>query len=215
MLENSNQTSLREFLSSCFEVDIEHLKLSLDSNDPWNNHWDDDVFFIDKWEKFYKQYPKKMHTISRYPKYVEDRSKFHQLNVFYNNEMEDSKQIEYFLEEQKFINVIKKLWVYSRCYVESNICFQENYPENTDSKVIEQLKGIMSSGIVEIDEWEPLESLLKLNLRDYIGTCLYFTELKLIIWPGDFNCPIYIGNESNIELLEKICTVEGVYLTYE
>ncbi|TPG70374.1 hypothetical protein EEL31_18995 [Brevibacillus laterosporus] len=206
-MESKSFVTFQDYISH-YTIDMDYLKQGCDRPE----HWDKDILFVDKWDEFDKQYTNKMYRINRFPTLIQNWDKYNQAEIFYEKDREINEQRDYLDIERKFLNVFRNLWTCSRTFVESSISYDNIFPENIDQNKLKELQEKFHGTIIEVSELEDLEFLLKLNLRDYISTCLYFVDLNLIIWPGDFACPTYLRDEANRELLEKICNVEGVYL---
>ncbi|MCZ0808121.1 hypothetical protein [Brevibacillus laterosporus] len=206
-MESKRFVTFQDYISH-YAIDMDYLKKGCDRPEDW----DKDVLFVDKWDKFDIQYTNKMYRINRFPTLIQNWDKYNQAEIFYDTDKEIKEQQSYLELERKFLNVFRNLWTCSRTFVESSISYKDIFPEDIDQNKLKELQEKLFESIIEVSELKDLEFLLKLNLRDYISTCLCFVDLNLIIWPGDFACPTYLTDQSNRELLEKICNVEGVYL---
>ena len=202
MLENKTQ-----YLSNLFNIELSLLKEVSSEIE-----WDEECYLIDKWSFMDEVYKSKMFRIDNFPKTISIEGRYHQLELFFD---EENKDPLFFEKEKNFLMVLSKLWAYSSTYVESNIRFKDDdfLQEILDEEQYKLAKQIFSKeDIILCDDWETLKFLLTLSLRDYISTCIYLADLKIIIWVKGLCSVVYLCNKNHEDFVRTICTTEGLYL---
>ncbi|GAC40835.1 hypothetical protein PPOP_0163, partial [Paenibacillus popilliae ATCC 14706] len=53
---------------------------------------------------------------------------------------------------------------------------------------------------------------LALRLKHDVTTCVYFTDLKLVLWLDRLRATLYLCDKEQEGLIRTICMTEGLYL---
>lgn len=223
-MENRRLNSKRiSCLCKIYDVDLSLLK-----QDVPKEYWNEDCFLIDKCDFFMKcirvdddyvfkkcVYNEKLYQMDAFPTAIRMDKKFPQLEVFYTNDDRYGFNHLYFEEEKKCLSVLSKLWAYSSIFLESDIIPKVTLLPN-EVLEDEKLKSIMQlfskEDLTSIDDWKILRYLFSLSLKDYISVCIYFVELKIIIWLKGLCVTLYICDKEQENFVKTICMTEGLYL---
>lgn len=167
--------------------------------------------FLDELENLSNK--SELYLIDILPKKVFDQHKFEQYEIAYDFINKCKKQNVFFDEENKFIKVLKKIWLYNKTKAFIFECKCENlFTDEQDIKTLDLIKKNENKTkfITDIDE---LELLTKLGVREKLYSILVFEDMEIICWIGNgLNCSMYFNQTSSIELIKKIATTEGLYL---
>lgn len=214
-----------QLLSEVFDIDLSVLREGVP-----DEAWDEDCFLIDKFDFFLKRicvdkkkfieldcvYQKNVFSIDTFPKAIPIEGKYPQLEVFYTSDDRHGFNYLYFDEEKKYLDVLSKLWAYSSIQLESDLMYIElpnsfgGFKKDDFFFKIEQ--AFTKEKIINIEEWEVLKYLLSLSLRDYVSLCVYFIDLKVVIWLKGLYCALYICDKEQEDFVRLICMTEGLYL---
>lgn len=203
-MEDKNKIT---YFSDIFNVDFTLLKEVSSKIE-----WDEGCYLIDKWSFMDDIYKPKMFRIDDFPKTIPIEGRHSQLELFFIKD--DEINPTYLEKEKKFLMVLSKLWAYSLTYVESSIFFDAEFSHKLlDDKKFELVKQMFSKeSIIAIDNWEILRFLFILSLRNYISTCVYLVDLKIIVWVEGICCVVYLCDKNQEDFVKTICTTEGLYL---
>ncbi|GAC41760.1 hypothetical protein [Paenibacillus popilliae] len=211
-------------LCNVFDIDLSVLQEDVPAED-----WNEDLFLLDKRDFFIKPacadsgkktlvekecvYRQNMYVIDSFPQANPKGGKFPQLEEFYRQEDKHGLHSLYFQEEKKFLHVLSKLWAYSFVYLESSLLRNDLPDEVQKNELFQSTKQLFSKeGIVTTDEWENLEYLFALSLKNVVTTCVYFTDLKLVLWLDRLRATLYLCDKEQEDLIRTICMTEGLYL---
>ncbi|MED1799659.1 hypothetical protein [Brevibacillus porteri] len=87
--------------------------------------------------------------------------------------------------------------------------------ENKKIRVKEIHSQLKASGSksMKIKNLHDFELFLELGLREKVSTVFVFEDMKICVWSNfDFTLPLYSDDDKYTELLQTICTTEGIYL---
>lgn len=151
------------------------------------------------------------------PMTVRDPEKYSQFELVWEYIVEEPPKQKVFLaEEDKFVRLFKKVWLYNKtkAYVyESDR--SEEVLLNLIHKDAETLRWIKESEdktrlITDVGE---LELLVRLGTRDIVDSILVFEDMEIVCWSGGgLAWPIYVNKPDVIELVKEMANVEGLYL---
>lgn len=182
---------------------------------------DQDTLLLEHFEDFQQNFSIHCYYIDRFPVVVESFDAYSQLEVYFDAVEQMKLSLElYQQEEQKLINVVKKLFVYnSPVFVETllgdvDLEDQEFLKPNELNRLRELQQEVKySGGFLNLSKVNDLELFIKLGLRERVSSVLYLSNFKTIIWiTSGLVIPAYIHDSKNKGLLQMICTTEGVYL---
>ncbi|GAC41761.1 hypothetical protein [Paenibacillus popilliae] len=200
--------NIRDSLCRRFDIDLSLLNQNLIDSD-WDN------FLGDKWEEMDICYKKRMFRIDDMPKTVRIEGRYGQLESFYTYDDMYGFNAIYFEKEKKFLSIYFKLCAYSSIHVESDIlygnpfCFPDEF---LNRPFLLKVKSLFSRGeIVEIDDLEVLRCLFVLGSRNFVSTCLYLVDIKVILWVGGDCAIVYACDQEQVDLVRTVCTTEGLY----
>ena len=224
-LENNVLYSdLAKQLCEKLEIDLSVLKEHVPEED-----WYLDRFLMDKRDFFMQYvcvdphkhiyadkkciYRNKMYEIDYFPKQILLDNKFAQLELFYRSDDKYGLNGLFFEEAKKVLRVLSRLWAYSAVYVESSLYYHPPEEEaDKDEKLELILQLFANSAIIQMEEWESVQYLCEQSLKYYRAVCLYFVDLKIVIWLWELCPTIYICDQEQVEFVRTICMTEGVYL---
>lgn len=189
---------------------IEEIMMELIGN--YNNDCDD-------FELLTSLAPENCYYIDRFPLIVKSFEKYQQVELYYKKAINDNTLIESFrIEELKFVNVIKKLWLYSDLIVQSNL-LEESYGTinsilEGSSEYIANLKNMENSedDAITIENVNHLDLIVKLAIREIVFSKLLFVDLKILIIAYGLCFQVYIHDLNKLQFLNKIISTEGLYL---
>ena len=151
------------------------------------------------------------------PMTVQDPEKYSQFELVWEYIVEEpAKQKVFLADEDKFVSLFKKLWLYNKtkAYVHESA-----RPEESILKLIyidtETLRWIKESEdktrlITDVRE---LELLIRLGTRDIVDSILVFEDMEIVCWSnGGLAWPIYFNKPDVIDLVKEMANVEGLYL---
>ena len=202
----------------CEQIEINLLILQQNSpNDPEDpdEEWNPDCFLMDKLGYIFNTsvYKKKMYEIDYFPKLISLDNKFPQLELFYRSDDKYGLNGLFFEEAKKVLRVLSRLWAYSAVYVESSLYYHPPEEEaDKDEKLELILQLFANSAIIQMEEWKSVQYLCEQSLKYYGSVCLYFVDLKIVIWLRGLCPTAYICDQEQVDFVRTICMTEGVYL---
>ena len=225
MENNILYSDLAKQLCEKLEIDLSVLKEHVPEED-----WNPDCFLMDKSEFFIKCvcidpvkkifaekqciYRKNIYLIDYLPEQISLDNKFPQLELFYMEDDDYGLNDLFFEEGKKILRVLSRLWAYSDVYVESSLFEKKILAEEMgeDELFYRTRQLFAESMIIPMDEWENIQYLCELSLKNYVSVCLYFVNLKMVLWLKNL-CPmVYVCDQEQVDFLRMICMTEGVYL---
>lgn len=171
--------------------------------------------FLEQLEKIIEE--DKYYLIDTLPMTVPDSEKYRQFELVWEHLVEEPEKQNIFLaEENKFVNLFKKVWLYNKTKAYVYKC---NRPKEAlfnlihkDTEIFSWVKE--SEGKTRfITNIGALELMVRLGTRDIIDSILVFEDMEIICWSGGgLAWPIYINKTDVIELVKEMANVEGLYL---
>jgi hypothetical protein len=121
--------------------------------------------------------------------------------------------------QDKALNILKKLWLYSDVYFESELLFQKQTIQKIKAalpEVYEKLHLIFpvqsESELIQILDIEQLRTLLKLSYKDLIDLSFYFDQYQMLVIPS-WSCFItFLNDQSKFDFIKHVINVEGLYV---
>ncbi|QSZ27679.1 hypothetical protein ACETAC_01885 [Aceticella autotrophica] len=164
-------------------------------------------------ENFFEQLEKiidedKYYLIDILPTTVLDPDKYQQFELIWDY-LDDYRKRDIFLtEENKFINIFKKMWLYNKTKAYIYECNREDLFIKIYNSIKENENK--TKYITDIDE---LELLIQLGTREIVDSILVFEDIEIICWLGNgLNCAVYFNKQEVIKLIKEMANVEGLYL---
>ncbi|GEB33188.1 hypothetical protein [Brevibacillus parabrevis] len=169
------------------------------------------------------RFPENSFYLDRFPLQIKDQSAFEKVNIFFDKTVDDPNLLSLYLrEEEKFKQVLRKLWVYNSVWIETALpsVNEEIVVDtiNSDTQKIRakeihsQLKA-SGSNSMKLANLHDFEILVELGLREKVSTVFIFENMKICVWSNfDFSLPVYSKDEKYTQLLHRICTTEGIFL---
>ncbi|MBH0328663.1 hypothetical protein ABH14_02395 [Brevibacillus brevis] len=182
-----------------------------------------DTALLDHSHLVAERFPQKSFTLDRFPLQIKNQTVFEQVNIFFDMTNDNPTLIHSYLrEEEKFKQVFRKLWAYNSVWIETTlpnvnveIAAVALDSENKKIRVKEihsELKASDSMSM-KINNLHDFELFLELGLREKVPTVFIFEDMKICVWSNfDFSLPLYSGDDKYTELLQRICSTEGIYL---
>lgn len=150
-----------------------------------------------------------------------DFNKYKYLEICYDFVLSNKISLKKFTDcENKIKNFLEKLWVANHLFIYTDLRYIEctkRIIKVLNDKEIKIFKEFYNKIKMEdklfyiLDDYELLNIIIKLSTRELIFSLLYFKEVKSVFWFDNLVLPCYL-NESSIDLIEKISTIEGLYL---
>ncbi|WP_039652288.1 hypothetical protein [Clostridium tyrobutyricum] len=167
--------------------------------------------FLDDLESFLDN--NQYYLLDIFPQTVLDNDKLSQYEMLYNFSIDDKNQSDFIINENKFINILKKLWLYNKTKVfVFDFNFENPFKSVKEKKKFESIINIRDKTTF-IKDINQLEILIKLGIREKASSILFFDDMEIICWLGNgLNCCLYFNNESYKKLIQKMSTTEGLYL---
>jgi len=177
----------------------------------------------DHWYPEYLQehYPENFFFIDKFPFIVSPKNarKFDQVDVFYQEVLQgkaDNK--DFVFVENKYIEVITKLWLYNDVFVEIDISDVkiEKIEKQIDKSLHHCLKSLLKkytkTSCLKITKKNELKLLVQLACRDVFYVAFCFKNFQILAM-STFSCfALYINDLTKKSGVEKIVNVEGLYL---
>lgn len=166
-----------------------------------------------------QKFPKNVFSIDSCPYTVLSNEKYEQFEVYYQQVLKGKLNKKSFIEyENKFLNVIIKLWLYNitrvEFYSDWHLIRKHRRIDKKYRKKIKVLKNkLRTSNIFEVTDRLELELIVQLSIRDdTIGTAFYFEDYKILIIPSWSYFIVYFKNIDMKEIVKDIVMTEGLYL---
>jgi len=149
----------------------------------------------------------------------ENGNKFDQVDIYFQEVLEGKAVKDDFLQiESKYRNVMIKLWLYNKLYVELDM---ETVNKNIVNNVIEpQYQNLFASisdniqeiKIIEILEKEQVEFWVQMGIRDVAFPIFYFEDYQLLLAPS-WSCYIaYLHDQTKLNIIKNIAMSEGLFI---
>lgn len=119
---------------------------------------------------------------------------------------------DYYFEKakEKFLNVIKKLWLYNNVHFDSELIYEIEPSDKIPKSLSQEFSELIKS--TEIKKTSQLELLIDLSYRDIIDISLIFEQFQILIIPSWSCFFTFIKDSSYKKILEEIVRTEGLYL---
>ncbi|MFS0916807.1 hypothetical protein [Brevibacillus sp. 179-C 1.1 NHS] len=182
-----------------------------------------DTALLDHSHLVAERFPQKIFNLDRFPLQIKNQTVFEQVNIFFDMTDDNPTLIQSYLrEEEKFKQVFRKLWAYNSVWIETTLpnvnvemAADALDSENKKIRVKEIHSQLKASGSksMKINNLHDFELFLELGLREKVSTVFIFEDMKICVWSNfDFSLPLYSDDDKYTELLQRICTTEGIYL---
>ena len=149
-------------------------------------------------------------------------AKIDQIDIDYQQVIDGKALKDDFIKvESKYRNVINKLWIYNKTFVEfvlpglyfekPDIVIDNNYKE-----YLSELDGhtTKEGRLFEVNKKKKLEFWLQLGMRDAISVAFYLEDYKAIIVPS-WSCFImYLHDIKYYQIIKDIVISEGLFLRH-
>lgn len=140
-----------------------------------------------------------------------------QLELFYDDAKNEERKLAYYLEEEKrFIEVMKRFWSLSPVYIQSNLPDRDLERLKIIVEDCESLEKAYQDAsrctIYQIESYEQIDILMRLSLREKIHACFVFPEIRMMVRTNGLVLELYMGDQTNKELVQTICSTHGLYL---
>ena len=155
-------------------------------------------------------------SIDSFPKKMDQISLHSILDTFWDL---DEDKTRYLIQENKFIRTILLITSYSKQiiistnYIENE---QKNYIENPLTQLEKESLKTVQSEVFTLEEiqydYQTLNALIKLSLREKIHTEIYMIDLQIILEINGLYTNVYLGEQGDIELIKYISNTEGLYI---
>ena len=149
----------------------------------------------DMFESYASKYPERHLIVDIYPYVVKDMDKYYHNSFFYRKYKDrEIKKREYLIEELKFVNFIKILWLYNTvtfcCDLQDSSYFLKGLrTKRYFSKKISNCK------YSSVQDFNLLEKALRLALREAGFLWIYFEEWDILTIINDFSISILLRDE--------------------
>lgn len=176
---------------------------------------DNDVF-----EFLNKKYPERCYFIDTFPAAINNSEKFYQVELYHQNVRDKIIPKNIFeAEEHKFIEVIKKLWLYNKVLIQTSIDERKRIGiikatgKNRHSfmKLRKSIKEAKRDVLV-LKNVKHVEMFTKLGARGAVYSIMLFSKHKFLIATYNMCFEVYLHDMSSFELLNNIVHTEGLYL---
>lgn len=164
--------------------------------------------------------PQKCFYIDRFPLLIEHFEKYAQEELYYKKTINNKNLIDLFKKEElKFINIMKKIWLYNTALIQTNLIESlndiNNGPLNGNDLSFRNIEKIIKNSMdnaMIIEGTNQLDLLVKLSVREILYSELVFLEQKILVIAYGMCFQLYVEDLSIIHLLSKIISTEGLYL---
>lgn len=110
----------------------------------------------------------------------------------------------------KFLNILKKLWLYDNVYFDSELIYEIEPSDKISESLLQEFNELIKS--TKISKSSQLELLIDLSYRNIIDISLVFEQFQILITPS-WSCYFtFIKDSSYKKFLEEIVRTEGLYL---
>lgn len=149
----------------------------------------------------------------------ENSNKFDQIDVFFQEVLDGKVVKDDFLKiETKYRNVMTKLWLYNKLYVEFDM--ETVNKEKVNDVVEPQYQNLFASitdniqeiKIIEILEKEQVEFWVQMGIRDVAFPVFYFKDYQLLLAPS-WSCYVaYLHDQTKLDIIKNIVMSEGLFI---
>lgn len=173
----------------------------------------------DFFEYLTSTYPKHCYYIDRFPMQIKSFGKYEQVELYFKKVINNEASKEFFkMEELKFVNVLKKLWLYNQVLMQTNLLELSNdeinmFNENK-SVIINLKKNIKNSknDTITIEKVSHLDLLIKLSIREILYSKILFLDQKIFVIAYGLCFQVYLNDLSSLDILKTVVSTEGLYL---
>lgn len=163
-------------------------------------------------------FPNQSFIVDRFPKALRYPAS-HNLEIFYDQcKHDEASKKKYEKIENQYLEFISHLWGVSEFHLVSNLFEKSNllkksFPE--EMKFFEE--NFMSFHDFEnkplvFKNYNQIEFLIKLSLKEKITTCVVLADLKTIIWINSLALKILIMHKTDKDFINLVSTTNGLYL---
>jgi cyclophilin family peptidyl-prolyl cis-trans isomerase len=136
-------------------------------------------------------YPQQCFYIDRFPLLVENFEKYEKEELYYEKVINNEVSEEFFMiQESKFVNVMKKMWLYNEVLFQTELLEVPN----------------------DIKNGKQLDSLIKLAVRESAYSKMFFLDQKIIVIAYGMCFQVYLHDLSSLQFINTIVSTEGLYL---
>lgn len=148
-----------------------------------------------------------------------------ELEIYFDHTRQGPITEQRFLqEEQRYVELFYRLWAKSTVTIYTNLHYKEiayiKQPLTPNEiNLLDQI--IQKTKPKDLDDWysfvdsnrlDEIDLLVRLTLRDKISTCFIFPSIKTVLWSNGLCYTVYLGDLSSANLLQLLCTTNGIYL---
>lgn len=188
------------------------------------NEFQEDMMSIR--EQFENTCPEKVYLIDSFPVPIRYPAS-EVLEIYYDHKQEGPIKDGYYLQqEERFMEIMKRLWAISPVFIQTDLHTRldfikvpiEELKKNLTDHEANLLNGIIKKtkqhqdNLVAFEQFEEINLITQMSLREKISSCLVFPDIRVIIWTNSLAFKIYIYEKSNKDLIQTICTTHGLYL---
>ena len=125
--------------------------------------------------------PSKIYNIEMYPEVIKDNDKLKQIEIYYDKAKRNKKLKEYYILEEKYISVLKYLWVYNDTEIILGKFLDKKFLNISFSeKEIRKINQIKDK-TYKINKFSILQKFAKLGLREKATIHLVFKNFQIIV----------------------------------
>lgn len=173
----------------------------------------------DFFEYLTSTYPKHCYYIDHFPMQIKSFEKYEQVELYFKKVINNEASKEFFkMEELKFVNVLKKLWLYNQVLMQTNLLELSNdeinmFNENK-SAIINLKKNIKNSknDTIIIEKVSHLDLLIKLSIRESLYSKILFLDQKILVIAYGLCFQVFLNDLSSLNILKTVVSTEGLYL---
>lgn len=162
--------------------------------------------------------PQHCYYIDRFPSKIESFEKYKQEELYYQKVIDKKiARDDFEKEEAKFLNIMKKLWLYNSVYFQTNILevSESSYRSVIKEKDTNINYQSMKSSLLNfkvIEKVDYIDLLMKLSIRECVYSKLLFYEQEILVVAYGMCFQVYFHNLSSLKFVEKVVYTEGLYL---
>ncbi|MHB8124956.1 MAG: hypothetical protein ACYDEJ_04810 [Desulfitobacteriaceae bacterium] len=172
----------------------------------------------DKFEYLFLSEPEKCFYIDRFPLLINDFKKFEQQEISYDKVVSHETPLDIFkAEEIKYMNIIKKLWLYNQIIVETDFLQVDDKTlknllenENDITSLRNTLQQTQDNIVLENSNY--LDLLIRLGTKEKVYSTLVLLDFKMVVSLYGTCFPVYFKDISKVQLIKEIACTEGLYL---
>jgi len=172
----------------------------------------------DRFEYLFLSEPENCFYIDRFPLLINDFGKFEQQEISYDKVVSHETPLDIFkAEEIKYVNIIKKLWLYNQIIVETNFLQVDdktlkNYLENENDII--GLRNILqqTQDNIVLENSNNLDLLVRLGTKEKVYSILVLLDFKMVVSLHSTCFLVYLKDISKVQLIKEIACTEGLYL---